>query len=178
MIRSTTILGVLRDGACALAGDGQVTHDKTVIKHSAKKVRRLYKDQVLVGFAGSVADALTLLERFDGKLEAAKGHLPRAAYELVKEWRTDRVLRRLQAMLLAGDREHLFVISGTGDLIEPDDGIAAIGVGAPLALAAGRALLQHSQLTAREIAESAMRIAAGIDIYTNDQLTVESLDPQ
>ena len=175
MAISTTIVAVKTDGQVALAGDGQVTLEKTVVKHRANKLRRMYHDQVIGGFSGAVADAISLFERFEGKLDEFHGNLFRASYELAKDWRTDRMLRRLEAMLLVADREHLLIISGTGDLIEPDDGIAAIGVGAPYALAAARALRKHSQLSPEEIVREAMLIAAEICIYTNQDITVEKL---
>jgi ATP-dependent HslUV protease subunit HslV len=174
-IHSTTILAVKRGEEVAVAGDGQVTFEKTILKHHARKVRRMYKDQVIGGFAGSAADALALFERFEGKLEASHGNLPKAAYELVKEWRTDRVLRRLEALLIVANRESLLVVSGTGDLIEPDDGLAAIGAGGPYALAAARALAQNTDLSAEEIARKAMEITADICIYTNGEIVLEIL---
>lgn len=174
-IRSTTILAVKRNGEVAMAGDGQVTFDKTILKQRAHKVRRMYKDQVLGGFAGAVADSLALFEKFEGKLEAAHGNLPKAAYELAKDWRTNRELRRLEALLVVANQEHLLVISGTGDLIEPDDGIVAIGSGGPYALAAARALMRNTELSAEEIVRQALAITAEICIYTNDELTVEVL---
>lgn len=175
MIHATTILAVHRDGQVAIAGDGQVTHDNVVLKQGARKVRRLYQDRVLAGFAGSVADAVTLFDKFEGKLEAAHGNLPRAVVELAREWRTDRVLRRLEAMMLVADRDHLFIVSGGGEVIEPDDRIAAIGSGGAYALAAARALLNHTGLTAVEVARESLAIAAGICIYTNQNIVVESL---
>ena len=176
----TTILSVRRDRKVALGGDGQVTLGNVVVKGGAKKVRRLYQDRILAGFAGGTADAFTLFERFEQKLEAHRGQLRRAAVELAKDWRSDRALRRLEAMLLAADAEHTLMISGTGDVIEPDplpDGAAAIAIGSggPYALAAARALLVHSALDARAIAESALRIAAEICIYTNDELVIEEI---
>jgi ATP-dependent HslUV protease subunit HslV len=171
----TTILCVSRDGRVAMAGDGQVTHEQTVLKHGARKVRRLHHDQVLTGFAGSAADALALLTRFDGKLEEHRGNLERAAVELAREWRTDKVLRRLEALLVAADAERMFLISGTGDLIEPDDGVIAVGSGSQAAVAAARALLAHTKLGAAEIARVAMEIAASIDVYTNDRIVVEEI---
>jgi ATP-dependent HslUV protease subunit HslV len=176
-LRGTTILAVRHNGEVALAGDGQVTMGQTVImKHRAKKVRRLYRDKVLAGFAGSTADAFTLFERFEGKLEEYNGSLLRAAVELAKDWRKDKYLRRLEAMLLTADADNILVLSGTGDVIEPDDGIAAIGSGGPYALAAARALAAKAEkLNAREIAETAMKIAADICVYTNTALTVETL---
>ncbi|MCL4424217.1 MAG: ATP-dependent protease subunit HslV [Firmicutes bacterium] len=175
MFQATTIVAVRRDGKAAIAGDGQVTFANTVIKHQAKKVRRLYQGRVLAGFAGSVADAFTLFEKFEAKLEEYRGQLPRAAVALAREWRTDRVLRRLEAMLVVLDKEHTFVISGNGEVIEPDDDIAAIGSGGPYALAAGRALMAHTSLTAREIVLEAMKIASSICIYTNERITVEEI---
>ncbi len=174
-VHGTTVIGVLRDGKAAMGADGQVTFGSTVLKHGARKVRRLYNDRVLAGFSGATADALTLLQRFEEKLENNHGHLLRAAIELAKEWRTDRYLRHLEAMLLVMDTAHLLLISGTGDVVEPDDRVAAIGSGGAFALAAARALLQHTQLSARQIVEEALRIASGICIYTNDTLTVEEL---
>jgi len=173
----TTVIAVRHNGRVALAGDGQVTLGSTVIKQGAKKVRRLFKEQVLVGFSGATADAFTLFERFESKLEQYQGHLPRAAVELAKDWRTDRLLRRLEALLIVADRQNTLVLSGTGDVVEPDDGLAAIGTGGPYALAAARALIRHSNLTAREIALEALRIASGICIYTNDQWVIEELGP-
>ncbi len=175
---ATTIFAIHHNGKGAMAGDGQVTFgNQLVMKHSAKKVRRLYRDQVVAGFAGSVADAVTLFEKFEAQLEAFHGHLKRAAVELAKEWRTDKVLRRLEAMLIAMDREHLLLISGNGEVIEPDDGMMAIGSGGSFALAAGRALKRHaSHLDARDIAEQALTIASEICVFTNDRLIVETLD--
>jgi ATP-dependent HslUV protease subunit HslV len=173
MTHATTILAVRKDGKTAVAGDGQVTVQNTVMKHGARKVRRLYQDRVIVGFAGAAGDALALFERFEAKLEEAAGNLPRAAYELVKDWRTDRSLRRLEALLVVADKDHLLLISGNGDLIEPDDGICAVGSGGPHALAAARALAQHSDLSAEEIVREAMNITADICIYTNRNLTIE-----
>ncbi len=174
-IRSTTVLAVLRDGELALAADGQVTLGETVMKQGAEKVRRIAKGRALVGFAGGVADALSLMERLEGKFESHPGNLRRAAVELARDWRTDRVLRRLEAMLLLGDAETLLMISGNGDVIEPEDGVAAIGSGGPYALAAARSLVRHTQMGAREVVESALRVASEICIYTNDTLTVETL---
>jgi ATP-dependent HslUV protease subunit HslV len=175
-IRSTTILALRHQGKVAVAGDGQVTVGQTVMKQSARKVRRLYNDKVICGFAGASADAFTLFERFETKLEQHGGNLVRSAVELAKDWRTDKSLRRLEALLVAVDPAHSLLISGTGDVIEPDDGICAIGSGGPYALAAARALLKHSDLTARGVVEEAMHIAAGICIYTNDQLVIEEMD--
>jgi ATP-dependent HslUV protease subunit HslV len=174
-IRSTTILCVRRDNHVAMGCDGQVTVGTTVMKSNARKLRRLHHDQILAGFAGATADAFTLFEKFESKLEEYRGNLTRAAVELAKDWRTDRVLRRLEALLAVADRDHSFIISGTGDVVEPEDGILAIGSGGPYALAASRALLNHSTLEARTIVEEAMRIAGAIDIYTNQQIMIEEL---
>ncbi|MHB8928502.1 MAG: ATP-dependent protease subunit HslV [Bacillota bacterium] len=174
-IIGTTIVAARRGGHAAIAGDGQVTLERTVLKHRAKKVRRIYNGKILAGFAGSVADALTLFERFEGKLEELQGNLPRAAVEVAKEWRTDRALRRLEALLVVADRDHLLVVSGSGEVIEPDDDIAAIGSGGPYALAAARALAGHTDLAARELVREALNIAASICIYTNQEITVEEL---
>ena len=171
----TTIVAVRHKGRVALAGDGQVTLNNVVMKQGARKIRRLYKDSIIAGFAGSAADAFGLFARFEGKLEEFHGNFERAAVELVKDWRTDRVLRRLEALLIAADAKRSFLLSGTGDLIEPDDGVIAIGSGGPAALAAARALVAHSALPAGEIAREALRIAAGIDIYTNENIVVEEL---
>jgi ATP-dependent HslUV protease subunit HslV len=173
--RGTTILSVRRNGVVAIGGDGQVTLGNTVMKHGARKLRRMYDDRVLAGFAGSTADAFTLFEKFDAKLQEYRGNLPRAAVALGKDWRTDRILRRLEALLIVANAETTLILSGAGDIIEPDDGVAAIGSGGPYALAAARALLGHSELSAREIAEQSLRIAAGICIYTNDSILVEAL---
>lgn len=176
MIKGTTIIGVRKDGQVALAGDGQVTLGQNVIvKHGARKVRRLYQDKVIAGFAGSVADAFTLFERFEKKLEEYRGNLPKAAVDLAKSWRTDRALRNLEAMLIVADRDNLLIISGTGEVIEPDDGIAAIGSGGSFALAAARALLRKTDLPAGEIAKEAMEIAASICVYTNNNIIVEEV---
>jgi ATP-dependent HslUV protease subunit HslV len=174
-VRSTTILGVLRGQRAALGGDGQVTVGQTILKSGARKVRLLRNDTVLAGFAGAAADGFTLFERFERKLEEHSGRLPRAAVELAKDWRSDRVLRRLDALLAVLDLEHAFVISGTGDVIEPDDGIVAIGSGGPFALAAARALVRHTELDAEAVAREALRVAAEICVYTNDQIVVETL---
>jgi ATP-dependent HslUV protease, peptidase subunit HslV len=176
-IRSTTILCVRRDHRVAMGSDGQVTVGTTVMKHNARKLRRLHHDRILAGFAGATADAFTLFEKFEAKLEEHRGNLTRAAVELAKDWRTDRVLRRLEALLAVADMEHSFVISGTGDVVEPEDGILAIGSGGPYALAAARALLRHSNLDARAVVEESMKIAGDIDIYTNQQLVMEELKP-
>jgi ATP-dependent HslUV protease subunit HslV len=175
MFHATTVLAVRHQGRAVLAGDGQVTLGQTVVKEGARKIRRLYHDQVLAGFAGSAADSFALFARFEAKLEEFRGNLSRAAVELARDWRTDRYLRRLEAMLLVVDRQSTFLVSGTGDLIEPDDGLAAIGSGGPYALAAARALVRHSSLDARSVAEQAMTIAAGICIYTNGNISIEEL---
>lgn len=175
MIHSTTILAVRHNGKVALGGDGQVTFSNTIMKQKAKKIRRMYKDKVLAGFAGTAADAFTLFARFEGKLEEYRGNLPRAAVELAKEWRTDKYLRRLEALLAVVDKDHSLVISGNGEVIEPDDGIIAIGSGGPYALAAARALVKYTNLSAKEIVEEAMKITSQICIYTNDQINVEEL---
>ncbi len=174
-IRSTTVFAIRRNGQVVMAGDGQVTMGDTVVKHQAKKIRRLYQNKILTGFAGSTADAFTLFERLEAKLEQYNGNLKRAAVELAKDWRMDRALRRLEALLLAADKDNSFILSGTGDVIEPDDDFAAIGSGAPYALAAARALGRHTDLTARQIAEEAMSIAASICIYTNREFVFEEL---
>src|SRR5262250_1472054 len=175
LIRSTTVLSVRRNGTVVLAGDGQVTLGESVIKHSAKKIRRLYNDKILAGFAGSTADAFTLFSRFEGKLEQYHGNLGRAAVELGRDWRTDKFLRNLEALLLVSDKDQTFLLSGQGDVIEPDSGIAAIGSGGPYAQAAADALAAHTQLSARQIAEEAMKIAGKMCIYTNDSFTIEEL---
>jgi len=174
-LHATTILCVRHGGRVVMAGDGQVTVGQTIMKHNARKVRRLYHDRVLAGFAGAGADALTLYERFENKLGQVNGNLRRAAVELAKDWRTDRLLRRLEALMVVADRESSLVISGTGDVIEPEDGLCAIGSGGNFALAAARALVRHSSLDARQIAEQAMRIAADICVYTNTEIAVEEL---
>ncbi len=173
--RGTTILAVRHKGRVAVAGDGQVSFGETVVKHTARKVRRLYNDRVIVGFAGAAADAITLFTKFEQKLEEYGGNLPRAAVELAKDWRTDRVLRRLEALLVVVDKEHSLVISGTGDVIEPDDGVIGIGSGGPYAAAAARALVRFSDLDTKRIVEEAMKIAASICVYSNDQITIEEL---
>ena len=173
-IRATTILAVRKNGRAVMAGDGQVTLGETIMKHSAKKVRYMYNDSVIVGFAGASADAFNLFEKLESKLEQYNGQLTRAAVELAKDWRTDKVLRHLEALLLAMDREHTLIISGTGDVIEPDYSAASIGSGAPYALAAAKALTKHSELDAMEIAREAMKITASICLYTNDVIeTIE-----
>ncbi|MFZ0798990.1 MAG: ATP-dependent protease subunit HslV [Terriglobales bacterium] len=174
-IRSTTVLCVRRDNKVVMAGDGQVTLGESVIKHGAKKIRRLYQDKILAGFAGSTADAFTLFSRFEAKLEQYHGNIGRAAVELAKDWRTDKFLRHLEALLLVTDKEATFLLSGQGDVIEPDTGIAAIGSGGPFAQAAAQALADHTKLSPREIAEEAMKIAGRMCIYTNDKVTIEEL---
>lgn len=175
MIRSTTILCVRQAQQVAMAGDGQVSLENIVMKHQARKVRKVYHDRVLAGFAGAAADAFTLFGRFESKLEEYHGSLMRAAVELAKDWRSDRILRRLEALLAVADRETSLILSGTGDIIEPDDGLIGIGSGGAYAIAAARALTQHTQLNAREIAEAAMRIAADICIYTNTNISIVEL---
>jgi ATP-dependent HslUV protease, peptidase subunit HslV len=175
LIRSTTVLSIRRNGSVVLAGDGQVTLGESVIKHTAKKIRRLYNDKIVAGFAGSTADAFTLFSRFEAKLEQYHGNLGRSAVELAKDWRTDKYLRHLEALLLVSDKEQTFLLSGQGDVIEPDGGVAAIGSGGPYAQAAAQALVQHTQLPARQIAEEAMKIAGKMCIYTNDAVTIEEL---
>jgi len=175
VVHGTTVLAIKKDGKVVMAGDGQVTMGDTVVKHQAKKVRKMYHDRILTGFSGSTADAFTLFERLEGKLEQYNGNLKRAAVELAKDWRMDRALRRLEALLVAADRNDCFILSGTGDVIEPDDGLAAVGSGAPYALAAARALIRHTPMSIREIAEEAMNIAASICIYTNREFTFEEL---
>ena len=174
-LRATTILAVRKDGRGVMAGDGQVSIGETIMKHKANKVRFMYKDQVLVGFAGAAADAFNLFERLEAKLEKFNGNLTRAAVELAKDWRTDKILRRLEALLLAMDDEHTLIISGTGDVIEPDEPVAAIGSGGPFALAAARALTEHSALDAPTIAREAMKITASICLYTNEQIVVHEI---
>jgi len=174
-IRSTTVLAVRRDGKVVIAGDGQVTMGQTVVKSTARKIRRLADGKVIAGFAGSAADGITLFEKFEAKLKDGTGNLMRAAVDLAKDWRTDRALRRLEALLVVADKERTFILSGTGDVIEPDSDVAAVGSGGPYALAAARALLENTQLSAKEIADRAMRIAGDICIYTNDQRVFEEL---
>ena len=174
-MRSTTVLSVRRDGKVVMAGDGQVTLGEGVVKHTARKIRRLYQDKILAGFAGSTADAFALFSRFESKLEQYHGNLGRAAVELAKDWRTDKMLRQLEALLLVADVNQTFLISGRGDVIEPDEAVAAVGSGGPYALAAAEALMQHTNLPARKIAEEAMRIAGKMCIYTNDKVTIEEL---
>lgn len=177
-MHATTIFAIQHNGQCAMSGDGQVTLGNAVImKHKAKKVRKLYNDQVLAGFAGSVADAFTLFEKFEGKLQAFNGNLTRAAVELAQEWRSDRVLRKLEAMLIIMNKEKMYLVSGTGEVIEPDDGILAIGSGGNYALSAGRALIKHTDsLSAEQIAKTALEVAGEICVYTNDQITLEVLN--
>lgn len=175
MFHGTTILAIRHGGKVVVVGDGQVSLGQTVMKHSARKVRKLHHDRVIAGFAGATADAFTLFEKFEAKLDEYRGTLPRAAVELAKEWRTNRILRRLEALLAVADKEHSFIVSGTGEVIEPDDGVIGIGSGGPFALAAARALMAHSDLDATKIVEEALRIAAGICVYTNDHITVEEL---
>ena len=175
MFHATTILAVRHGNRVVVVGDGQVSFGQTVLKHSARKVRKVYHERVIAGFAGATADAFTLFEKFEAKLEQYNGNLKRAAVELAKDWRMDRVLRRLEAMLVVADTEISLVISGSGDVVEPDDGVIAIGSGGNYALTAARVLIKHSQLDARSIAEEAMRTAAAICVYTNDQLTMEEL---
>jgi len=174
-IRSTTVLCVRLKDKVVMAGDGQVTLGESIIKHGAKKIRRLYQDKILAGFAGSTADAFSLFARFEGKLDQYHGNLGRSAVELAKEWRTDKFLRHLEALLLVSDKDQTFLLSGQGDVIEPDTGIAAIGSGGPFAQAAAQALADHTQLSPREIAEEAMKIAGRMCIYTNDKVTIEEL---
>jgi ATP-dependent HslUV protease subunit HslV len=174
-VRATTVLAVRHRGRVAMGSDGQVSLGQTIVKQHARKVRAVYQGRVLAGFAGTAADAFSLFERFEAKLEEYRGNLRRAAVELAKEWRTDRVLRRLEALLAIADADTSFILSGTGEVIEPDDGLIGIGSGGPFALAAARALVAHSDLDAKAIVGEAMRIAAGICVYTNDQLTIEEL---
>jgi ATP-dependent HslUV protease subunit HslV len=176
VFHATTIVAVQRNGQTALAGDGQVTVESHIVKTGAKKLRRLANGKVVTGFAGSAADALTLFEKFETKLEAHRGNLRRAAIELAKDWRTDRVLRRLEALMIVADNENMFLLSGNGDVLEPDEGVAAIGSGGTFAQAAATALLRHSEMGATEIAEAALRIAASICIYTNDNISVETVE--
>jgi ATP-dependent HslUV protease subunit HslV len=175
-IRSTTVICVRRDDKVVLAGDGQVTLGNEVIKSTARKLRRLYNDKIVAGFAGSTADAFALFARFESKLEQYNGNLPRSVVELAKEWRTDRVLRHLEALLLVADAKSTYLVSGNGDVIEPDEGVAAIGSGGPFAMAAASALMRNTSLSARRIAEEAMAIAGKICIYTNDNVTFEELE--
>ena len=176
ILKGTTILCVRRNGKVAIGGDGQVTMGNTILKHNARKTRKMYSEKVLTGFSGATADALTLFEKFEGKLESYRGNITRAAVELAKDWRTDKILRRLEALLIVADAEHTFIISGTGDVIEPEDGIASIGSGGPYAQAAARALSENTILSARDIVEKAMKIASDICIYTNINITIEELN--
>ena len=175
MFKSTTILCVRRNNQVAIAGDGQVTLGNTIMKHNAKKIRRMYNGTILSGFAGGAADALTLFEKFEAKLEQYHGNLTRAAVELAKDWRTDRILRKLEALIAVADRNSSLIISGTGDIIEPEDGLVAIGSGGPYALSAARALMRHTNMSAREIAEEAMKITSEICIYTNSEILIEEI---
>ncbi len=174
-LHATTILGIVRDGQAVIASDGQVTLGTTILKHQAQKVRKLYRGQVLAGFAGAAADSLALFERMEKKLEEARGQLPRAVVELAKDWRSDRVLRRLEAVLAVLDREHAFIVSGSGDVIEPEDRIVAIGSGGPYAYAAAKALLRFAELPLEQVVREALAIAAEIDIYTNQHITLLTL---
>jgi ATP-dependent HslUV protease subunit HslV len=174
-LRGTTIVAVSRDGRVAMAGDGQVTMGATILKQTARKIRRLHEDRVLAGFAGATADAITLFEKFEGKLSEFHGNLRRSAVELAKEWRTDRMLRRLDAVMVVTDGRDLMLLSGSGDVVEPDDGVIGIGSGGPFALAAARGMLRHTELSALEIAREALRIASGICIYTNDNAVAEEI---
>jgi len=176
IFRGTTILCVRRDGRVAIGGDGQITMGNTVLKQNARKTRKMYGEKVLTGFAGATADALTLFEKFEGKLESYRGNITRAAVELAKDWRTDKILRRLEALLIVADLEHIFIISGTGDVIEPEDGVASIGSGGPYAQAAARALSENTALSAKDIVEKAMKIASDICIYTNEKISIEELN--
>ena len=175
MFEGTTIVAVRKDGQVVVAGDGQVTHGNTILKAKASKVRRLAEGQVLAGFAGSTADAFTLFEKFEGKLKQFGGNLTRAAVELAKDWRMDKALRRLEALLIVADKEQTLLLSGSGDVIQPDDAAIAIGSGGPYAFAAAKALLDHTELSARQIAEESLRIAGQICVFTNDQITIEEL---
>lgn len=174
-LRSTTVIGVIRDGSCAMGSDGQVTFGNTVLKHNARKVRKIYNNTILCGFAGATADAFTLLQRFEEKIESHRGNLYRASIELAKDWRTDRYLRRLEAMLAVMTNTEALLISGTGDVIQPEDNILAIGSGGPYALSAAQALIKHSNLSARDIVEESLKIAGNICIYTNLAITIEEL---
>jgi ATP-dependent HslUV protease, peptidase subunit HslV len=174
-LRGTTVIAVRRNGSVVVAGDGQVSYGDTILKHTASKVRKVHGGRVITGFAGSTADAFTLFERFEAKLKDFNGNLSRSAVELAKDWRTDRLLRRLDAMLVVADKEKTFLITGAGDVIEPDEGVLAIGSGGPYALAAARALMQHTELPASDIARTAMKIAAGICIFTNEEITMEAI---
>jgi len=175
MFKGTTILLVRRNEKVVIAGDGQVSFGNTVMKHKARKVRKMYKEKIIAGFAGSVADAFALFSKFEEKLEKFQGNLSRSAVELAKDWRTDKILRRLEALMAIADKENSFILSGTGEVIEPDDGIIGIGSGGPYAIAAAKALLNNTEMEPREIAEKAMKIAASVCVYTNDNLTFEEL---
>ncbi len=175
-LTGTTILCVRKDGKVAMAGDGQVTLGQTILKHNAKKIRTMYNNKIIAGFAGATADAFTLFEKFEEKIETYRGNITRAAVELAKEWRTDRILRRLEALLIVADSRHSFIISGNGDVIEPEDGIAAIGSGGPYAQAAAKALTRHTGLEPKRIVEEAMEITAKICIYTNETINIEELN--
>ena len=174
-MRATTIVAVRRDGKVAMAGDGQVTMENTVVKHSARKIRRMYQNKVIAGFAGSVADAQALADRFEAKLEASSGNLTRAAIEFAKDWRTDRIMRRLEALMLVADSEKLYLLSGDGNILEPDDGVIAIGSGGPFAQAAAKALVSNTDLAADKIVQEALRIAAEICVFTNDRVVMDQL---
>lgn len=176
MFHGTTVLCIRKNDKVAIGGDGQVTLGQTILKHNARKTRKMYNNNVLAGFAGATADAFTLFEKFEGKLETYRGNITRAAVELAKDWRTDKILRRLEALLIVADKEHSFIISGNGDVIEPDDGIASIGSGGPYAHAAAKALLEHTQLEPIKIVEEAMKITAKICIYTNESFSIEELN--
>ena len=175
MFKGTTILAIKHKGEVAISGDGQISMGNTIMKNNTKKIRKLYNDNVLTGFAGASADAMTLFEKFEKKIEELHGNLPKAVISLAKEWRTDKILRKLEAILIVADKEHIFIVSGTGDIIEPDDNIAAIGSGGPYAFAAAKALVKYSNLSAHEIALESLKIAASICIYTNDKISVEKL---
>lgn len=178
MFTGTTILCVRKNGKVVIAGDGQVTHGQTVLKHNALKIRKIYNNSIVTGFAGATADAFTLFEKFESKIETYRGNITRSAVELAKEWRTDKILRRLEALLIVSDSAQSFIISGNGDVIEPEDGIAAIGSGGPYAQAAAKALSEHTSMDPKSIAEAAMQITAKICIYTNDVISIEELDGQ
>ncbi|MBA7575573.1 ATP-dependent protease subunit ClpQ [subsurface metagenome] len=175
MFKGTTILAIKHRGKVAISGDGQISIGNTIMKNNTIKIRKLYDDKVLTGFAGASADAITLFEKFEKKIEELHGNLPKAVISLAKEWRTDKILRKLEAILIVADKKHIFIVSGTGDIIEPDDNIAAIGSGGPYALAAAKALVKYSKLSAHEIALESLKIAASICIYTNDKIVVEKL---
>ncbi len=176
MFRGTTVLCVRKNGKVAMAGDGQVTLGNTVLKHNAKKIRTMYNNKVLAGFAGATADAFTLFEKFEEKIETYRGNIRRASVELAKDWRTDKILRRLEALLIVADKDHSFILSGNGDVIEPEDGIASIGSGGPFAHAAAKALSEHTELDPKKIVEEAMKITSRICIYTNDTINIEELN--